>query len=121
MKRAFAAAGLLGAGFLLLPAPAQEDLDSLRVCHKTQKLIFENNFVRAIDDRIPPGEAEPRHRHAHGVTIALADYEVELQNDGEAARRAAGKLGAVQWAPAQIHTVKNVGRTPVHFVRIELK
>lgn len=121
MKRTLAAAGLLCAGFLLLPAPAQEDLDSLRVCHKTQKLIFENAFVRAIDDRIAPGEAEPRHRHAHGVTIALADYEVELQNDGEPARRAAGKLGAVQWAPAQIHTVKNVGRTPMHFVRIELK
>ena len=121
MQRALAAAAVLGAAFLLWPAPAQEDLDSLRVCARTQKLIFENAFVRAIDDQIPPGEAEPRHRHPHGVTIALADYEVELQNDGEPARRASGKLGAVQWSAAQVHTVRNTGRTPVHFVRIDLK
>jgi hypothetical protein len=117
-----AAALILGcSGLLLLRAPAQEDLDSLRVCHQTQRLIFENAFVRAIDDRIPPGASEPRHRHRHGVTIALSDYEVELQDDGAPVRRAAGKRGAVQWSPAQVHAVKNVGRAESHFVRIELK
>jgi len=33
----------------------EEDLDSLKVCRDTQKLIFENALVRVIDDVIPPG------------------------------------------------------------------
>ncbi|MGD0437057.1 MAG: hypothetical protein ABSB86_11375 [Bryobacteraceae bacterium] len=109
------------------PAPAGSsappaDLDSLLVCKDTLKLIFENQFVRVIDDRIPAGVAEPKHEHPHGLTIALADSDSEAVTypGGETARRHAS-LGDVHWTEAVVHEVRNVGTTDSHTIRIELK
>jgi hypothetical protein len=103
------------------PAPSDE-LDSLKACKDTQKLIFENQFVRAIDDRIAAGVAEPKHRHAHGLTITLADWDSEsvAYPSGQTSRRHA-TLGEVRWTEPLVHEVRNFGKTESHTVRIELK
>src|ERR1043166_1174522 len=49
----------LSAAALLWPQASDDPLDSLKVCAATQHLIFENQFVRVIDDVIPAGVAEP--------------------------------------------------------------
>ena len=103
--------------------PGQSDeLDSLKACKDTQKLIFENQFVRAIDDRIPAGVAEPKHRHAHGLTITLSDWDSEsvAYPSGQTSRRHA-ILGEVRWTEPLVHEVRNFGKTESHTVRIELK
>ena len=101
---------------------ASDDLDSLIACKETQKLIFENQFVRAIDDRIPAGVAEPKHRHAHGLTITLADWDSEtVTYPGSQMSRRHATLGEVRWTEPLIHEVRNVGQTASHTVRIELK
>ena len=47
-----------------VPAAGEPDpLDSLIVCKDTQKLIFENQYARVIEERVPPGIAQPKHRH----------------------------------------------------------
>jgi hypothetical protein len=99
-----------------------DELDSLKACKDTQKLIFENPFVRAIDDRIPAGVAEPKHRHAHGLTITLSDWDSEsvAYPSGQTSRRHA-ILGEVRWTEPMIHEVRNFGKTDSHTVRIELK
>lgn len=104
------------------PSEPSDELNSLLVCKDTQKLIFENQFVRAIDDRIPAGVLEPKHRHAHGLTITLAESESESVTypSGQIARRHAS-LGDVRWSEAVVHDVRNVGTTESHTVRIELK
>jgi hypothetical protein len=38
---------------------------------------FKNAFVRVIDDVIPPGRSEPKHRHPHGMVIAVKDAETD--------------------------------------------
>lgn len=99
-----------------------DELDSLKACKDTQKLIFENQFVRAIDDRIPAGVAEPKHRHAHGLTITLSDWDSETVTypSGQTSRRHA-ILGEVRWTEPLVHEVRNFGKTDSHTVRIELK
>ena len=101
---------------------AQEELDSLKVCAQTQKLLLENPFVRVIDDQIPVGVAEPKHKHAHGITVALSDYDVEQKSypTGKTSR-SHRKLGEVNWSEPLVHEVRNVGSTPSHAIRIELK
>ncbi len=101
---------------------AQDALDSLIVCHATQKLIFENAFVRVIDDVIPPGVSEPKHHHPHGVVVALvdADTETRLYPDGQPTRHHSTK-GSASWNDSLVHDVKNVGATPTHFIRIDVK
>jgi hypothetical protein len=103
-------------------AGASDELDSLIACKETQKLIFENEFVRAIDDRIPAGVAEPKHRHAHGLTITLADWDSEtVTYPGSQTSQRHATLGEVRWTEPLIHEVHNVGKTESHTVRIELK
>lgn len=103
------------------PQGGADPLDSLKVCTSTQHLIFENQFVRVLDDSIPPGVAEPRHRHPHGVVVYLTDYTVEQTTDDGKATQSPRKAGTATWADAVIHQVKNVGTTNSHAIRIELK
>jgi hypothetical protein len=115
----------LGAAFVArsqTPSPAADDpLDSLKACPAKQKLILENQFVRVIDDQIPVGVAEPRHRHKHGVTIYLSNYTTEQTTDDGKVTPQVRKIDTAGWNEATIHQVKNIGTTPSHAIRIELK
>ena len=111
----------LGLAFVALPQAADDPLDSLKICAATQRLILENQFVRVIDDQIPIGVTEPMHRHKHGVVVYLGDYTNEQTGqDGKKALQER-KFGTANWSEAVVHTVKNVGKTPSHAIRIELK
>jgi hypothetical protein len=110
------------AASFLTPAPAAEDLDPLKVAGDTHKLILENAFVRVIEAKVPAGKVEAKHSHPHGLTISLADYSVETKTfpDGKVTRQDR-KVGGVIWSEAQVHEVHNIGTTPSHAIRIELK
>jgi hypothetical protein len=104
-------------------APARPDpLDSLIACKDTQKLIFENQYVRVIEERVPPGVAQAKHRHAHGVLIPLADSDIESVDDpgGQPTRRHL-QFGDAGWREPVVHAVRNVGATELLNIRIELK
>ena len=110
------------AGLSLRVSSAQEELDPLKVAADTHRLLFENQFVRVIGAQVPPGAVEPKHRHMRGVTVHLADYDVEQKTfpDGKTSR-GHRSFGAVTWSEAGVHEVKNVGTTPSHAIRVELK
>src|SRR5579862_3152649 len=111
----------LGAAVVAWPQAADDPLDSLKVCTETQKLIFENKFVRVIDDQIPPGVTEPMHRHPHGVVVYLNTYTNE-QTTAEGKKSLQERVaGTAAWAEATVHTVKNVDKNSSHAIRIELK
>jgi hypothetical protein len=103
-------------------AAGETELDPLKVCSDTQKLIKENSFVRIIDERLPPGASQAKHRHPHGVTVAMSEFENEgfsfTDNKATHTRR---KMGEVNWVEEVVHSGKNVGTTEQHVIRIELK
>jgi hypothetical protein len=111
----------LAAAWVALPQATDDPLDSLKVCKDTQHLIFENQFVRVIDDQIPVGVTEPLHRHRHGVAVYVNNYTNEqISQDGKKTV-SDRKAGTASWADETVHTVKNIGTTPSHAIRIELK
>jgi len=118
-----AAVAVASAAFAIfaMKARAQDELDSLAVCRDTQKLIFENAFVRVIDDVIPPGAAEPRHHHPRGLVITLADAEVETRSGAGNFVRGHSTAGSVRWNEPLTHEVRNVGSAPTHYIRIDIK
>lgn len=127
MKRRYAyALALLAASAAAVsfvgPAPAEEDLDPLKVAGDTHKLVLENAFVRVIEAKVPPGKLEAKHRHPHGLTVYLANYTVEQKTfpDGKVTRHER-KVGEVSWGEPVIHEITNVSKTPSHAIRIELK
>jgi hypothetical protein len=64
--------------FLVSDSSSQEVLDPLKLAPDTHKLVFENNFVRVIESRVPAGGQEPKHSHPHGLTVYLANYDSEV-------------------------------------------
>ena len=114
-------AACLGAAFLAFPQAGNDPLDSLKVCAATQHLILENQFVRVIDDQIPVGVTEPLHRHPHGVVVYLNTYTNEQTTQDGRKSVQERKGGTASWSEATVHTVKTIGTTPSHAIRIELK
>ena len=100
----------------------QDNLDPVRIMPDTHKLLFENQFVRVIESRVPAGGEEPKHSHPHCVTVYLADVEFESKAlpDGRTTR-ARRTAGTAEWSDATVHEVRNVGSTASHNIRIELK
>jgi hypothetical protein len=125
MKTAFrtsiAIAICLGAALVAWPQTADDPLDSLKACAATQHLIFENQFVRVIDDQIPVGDTEPLHRHRHGVMVYINNYTNEQTTEDGKVVVQNRKASTASWSEATVHTVKNIGTTPSHAIRIELK
>jgi hypothetical protein len=113
---------LVVAALVVRGLTAQDTLDSLVICRETQRLIFENAFVRVIDDVIPPGVSEPKHHHPHGVVVAIEDGDTETRSypDGQPTRHHSTK-GSASWNESTVHDVKNVGATTTHFIRIDIK
>ncbi len=105
-----------------LVASQSDPLDSLVVCKDTQTLIFENQFVRAIQEKVLPGVAQPKHRHRRGVLVPLADADIESVDDpgGQPVQRQL-KFGSAGWREPVVHSVRNVGKTELLNIRIELK
>jgi len=103
-------------------APAQEDLDPVKMMPDTHKVLFENTLVRVIEGRVPAAGHEPKHRHPHCVLVSLGDFDAEIKTfpDGEW-KRVHRAFGTVTWNEATVHEVKIVGNAPSHTVRVELK
>ena len=99
-----------------------DPLDALIMCKDTQKLLFENAYVRVIEDRGPAGNVTVKHTHKRGLLINLSDYVSETKTwpDGTISRVNA-KEGEVRWSGPVMHEVKNIGTTDAFVIRIEVK
>jgi quercetin dioxygenase-like cupin family protein len=110
------------AATVLSRAQSKDDaLDPVRVAPDTHKVGFENAFVRVLEVRIPPGSIEARHRHPHGLSVYLTDWDAKVTIDGRPAQVNNRKAGTFAWNDAVVHTVENVGKTEGRVLRIELK
>ena len=120
---AFVAGGILVvAGVTATLSQATNPLDPLKVCPETHKLLFENAVLRVIEAKVPVGSTEPKHSHPRGVTVYLADYDVQTKTiPDNKVTQAHRKFGTVSWSDAVVHEVKNTGKTNSHAIRIELK
>ncbi len=96
-------------------------LDPVQLLKSTVTPVLENQYVRVIESRSPPGNVEPRHRHIRGVTVALSDSEVETTSYPGGAARQASKLGDVRWLDWREHEGRNIGKTEARIVIVELK
>ena len=120
---ACAAFALVLVGLASVARSQEPDLDVLKVLPQNYTLVLENPLVRVIEARIPPGSTEQLHRHLKGVSVAMGDYIIEHrdQKGGGKWVRSQRKLGTVYWSESGVHETRNVGSTPSHTIRIELK
>lgn len=104
------------------PTASADELDPIKASPQTTRVLLENEWVRVLEAKVPPGGREPKHSHRPGVAIFLTDTDVESKAfPSEAVSRLQPKAGTATWNDARVHEVNNVGKTPVHVILVELK
>lgn len=101
--------------------PANEALQAAPQHHT---LLFENDEVRVLTVTIQPGAKEPFHAHRYPSVIydENPSHLVEYLTDGTHVDRGVRPRGGARWLPiGPPHALENVGSTPLHIVRVELK
>ncbi len=109
--------------------PWPDSLDAVIAAPQYHRLVLENDRVRVLDTRIPPGDIVPVHTHrwpAIYYTIAAGDF---VRRDGEGkvlfdSRTVPGMLTAsagtwIECLPP--HSVENVSPSEIHLISVELK
>ena len=99
----------------------QEDLDPLKVAADTHKLVFENQFVRVLEVRVPPGKTERWHQHGRRVVVYLSDFHTRSTERGGTPQENLRESGLVRWSEPVIHQVENIGQTEGHVISVDLK
>ena len=86
------------------------------------RLAAMETFVRVIEARIPPGVEEKPHRHLRGVSVYMTNNttETRILPDGQWVR-SEPKAGTVNWSDASLHVLRNIGKTAIYTIRVEVK
>ena len=107
---------------LLKPSGVAVDLASLP--KTAREPILDNDRVRVYRVSLAPGEQTPMHTHPWpGLAVAVTGGDLEVITQG---RREPERLllqaSDVRWrAGAVTHSLKNVGKSPIEGIDIELK
>lgn len=109
--------------------PWPDSLDALVAAPDHHKLLFENDRVRVVETRIPPGAFVPVHTHRWPSVIYVVKQSDFLRRDAEGnllfESRTTGpppSKPAVQWTPPlPPHSVENIGDGEILLIITELK
>ncbi len=107
--------------------PWPDSLDALIAAPNHHKLLFENERVRLLEVRIPPGAFVPVHTHRWPSAIYVAAQSDFIRRDGNVLfdSRTVGAppdKPVVQWTgPLPPHSVENVGSREILLITTELK
>lgn len=104
-----------------LGAAVPAELDPAKVLSDTHKVLFENQFVRVFEFRVPPGKKEPWHQHDRRVIVFLSDFQARATEKGSQPKEGQIKAGSVIWSDPVIHQFENIGKTEAHGISVELK
>jgi len=109
--------------------PWPDSLDALVAAGDYHRLLMENEHVRVLEVRIPPGHTVPVHTHRWPSVIDVRNHGEFIRRDGEGnllydsrtaepPRRTSGP----GWTPPlPPHSVENVGTTEIVLYTVELK
>lgn len=93
------------------------------------QLLIENEKVRVLDTRIPPGDTTGLHTHRWPATFYIVSWSDFIRYDENGnivvdSRNLPAKPlpGSALWSePLMPHTLKNVGEQILHEISVELK
>jgi hypothetical protein len=104
-----------------------EELDALRAAPEYHTLMMENDQVRVLDTRVPPGHKVPLHTHRWPCALFIKSWSDFVRRDETGKVVADSRAGAapgaeVAWSgPLGPHTLENVGDCDLWVVAVEQK
>ena len=109
------------------PAPAAvlPDTDAVKSHDPNISVVLENDYVRVLSVRVPPGAKEPWHTHTWPAVVVYFRLppSARLLPDGKKTPRAELKEMQVTYDPNSqpLHSVENLGTVVYQAYRVELK
>jgi hypothetical protein len=109
--------------------PWPDDLDAMTAAPGFHTVLFEDDRVRVLDGRVPPGATVPVHTHRWGGVLYIlgsSDF-VRRDPDGNVladtrALKSTPITGTAVWgAPLTPHSLENVGSEEFRTLTVELK
>ena len=92
---------------------------------QTSSVVVDNPLFKVVkkvfEERLELNDTRPRHSHNQRMVIVLNKSKLHQQPEGEAEFVRDNTPGDIRFTEAIIHTVKNVGETPLRAIIIELK
>jgi hypothetical protein len=106
--------------------PWPDSLDAVIAAPKHHRIVFENEFVRMLDTRIPPGDTVPVHTHRWPAVYYTLSFSHFVRRDDEGnvtfdSRTVQARAEAAWLDCLPPHSVENVGGHDIHLVSVELK
>jgi mannose-6-phosphate isomerase-like protein (cupin superfamily) len=105
-----------------------EELDALHAAPEYHTLLMENEQVRVLDTRVPPGHTVPLHTHRWPCALFIKSWSDFVRCDGDGivvadSRKVATAIDdQVLWSgPMGPHTLENVGDRDLWVVAVEQK
>lgn len=105
-----------------------DGLDALNAAPQYHILLFENELVRVLDTRVPPGHTVPVHTHRWPSVLYILSWSDFVRRDSEGRTamdsRAFGKAPkeSVLWSESlPPHSLENVGESELRAISVELK
>jgi hypothetical protein len=99
-----------------------------RVQSPGELIAPEKNAIRydgkdffVFEEKLAPGDTRARHSHSQRVVIQLNPARLQQWPDGEPSKFVETVPDRPAFSPPVIHTVKNVGDTPLRGIVIEFK
>jgi hypothetical protein len=109
--------------------PWPDDLDAMVAAPGFHTILFEDDRVRVLDGRVPPGATVPVHTHRWGGVLYIlgtSDF-VRCDPDGNVladtrASKTTPIAGTAVWGmPLTPHTFQNVGSEEFRTLTVEMK
>lgn len=95
-------------------------MDPLVAASNVYKLLNENDKVRVLEVIFKPGDVAMMHHHPDHVVYALKGGKMSLASGGKTLEMEI-KAGSVMFLDAQDHEAKNIGKTTLDMLVVELK
>jgi hypothetical protein len=112
-----------------MPWDWPEELDALVAAPAHHTLLLENERVRVLETRIPPGETTAVHTHRWPNVQYVVSSPHFIRRDGEGAVLLDTRLAESRpeppvtlWSePLPPHSIENVGEADLDVIMVELK
>jgi len=89
---------------------------------ETHKVVLDNDQVRMLDVRIPPGQKVAMHSHPPNTVYYMTDCKLSVTSPDGKSQIAEPKAGTAIWRGGETkHAVENVGTAECHLVQTEMK
>jgi len=110
------------AGLLLFAGPASAPAQDPAVVNAaTIHVTLENNRVRVLEAKLPPGAKEKLHSHPAYVIYVIEGGKVRNHAVDGSTSESELATGATLYRDPLTHWAENIGNTTIHLILVELK